>query len=119
VILALKFLADENFNNDILHGLRRLVDQVDIVRVQDIGLVEGPDPELLEWAAREGRIIQTHDVRTMPHHAHSRLGTGDRIAGVCIVPRWLGIARAIEDLVLIVQCEVEGDWVDRVRYLPL
>jgi hypothetical protein len=32
------FLADEDFNNDILRGLVRRVAHLDLVRVQDVGL---------------------------------------------------------------------------------
>jgi hypothetical protein len=38
----LKLAADENLNNDILRGLRRMVPAVDIVRVQDVGLAAMP-----------------------------------------------------------------------------
>jgi Domain of unknown function (DUF5615) len=119
VSLRLRFLADENFNNDILNGALRRLPELDVVRVQDIGLVEEPDPVLLAWAAQEGRILLTHDVRTMPSHAYARLGVGERIAGDCIVPDALPVGEVIEELLLIAQCGVEMDWIDRVRYLPL
>lgn len=31
----MRLLADENFNNDILDGLRKTIPNIDIVRVQD------------------------------------------------------------------------------------
>ena len=34
----LLLVADENFNNDIVRGLQRRKPDVDIVRVQDVGL---------------------------------------------------------------------------------
>lgn len=33
-----QFLADENFNNQIVRGIFRQSSNVDIVRVQDVGL---------------------------------------------------------------------------------
>lgn len=33
-----RFLADENFNNQIVRGVLRQSSDVDIVRVQDVGL---------------------------------------------------------------------------------
>lgn len=47
--------ADENFNNDIIRGLLRRKPDLDIVRVQDVGLSGADDPTVLEWAAQEGR----------------------------------------------------------------
>jgi predicted nuclease of predicted toxin-antitoxin system len=72
----LRFLADENFNNDILRGLLRRQPDLDVVRVQDIGLSGAADPTLLGWAAQQGRIILTHDVTTMTRYAYERVQAG-------------------------------------------
>jgi predicted nuclease of predicted toxin-antitoxin system len=61
----LRFAADENFNNNIIRGLLRRQPELDIVRVQDVGLRGADDPTVLEWAAQEGRILLTHDVATI------------------------------------------------------
>lgn len=39
-----RFLADENFNNQIVRGVLRQSPDVDIVRVQDVGLSGVDDP---------------------------------------------------------------------------
>jgi hypothetical protein len=39
---------------------------LDVVRVQDVGLAETPDPVILAWAAGEERILLTHDRETSP-----------------------------------------------------
>jgi hypothetical protein len=46
----LRWLADENFNNDILRALFRRNPTLDRVRVQDVGLSGVDDPTLLAWA---------------------------------------------------------------------
>jgi predicted nuclease of predicted toxin-antitoxin system len=60
-----QFLADENLNNQIVRGMLRQSSDIDIVRVQDVGLSGADDPTVLAWAAQEGRIVLTHDVATM------------------------------------------------------
>ncbi len=50
----LPLLVDENFNNDIVRGVRRRNLSVDLVRVQDTELSEADDPTILEWAAQAG-----------------------------------------------------------------
>ena len=45
----LSFLADENFNNNIIRGLLRRNSDLDLVRVQDVGLIGAEDPAILEW----------------------------------------------------------------------
>lgn len=43
----MRFLADENFNNDIVTGLLQKRPHLDIVRVQDGGLSQQEDPVIL------------------------------------------------------------------------
>jgi glutathione synthase/RimK-type ligase-like ATP-grasp enzyme len=47
----MKFLADENFNNQIVRGILRRNPTVDIERIQDVGLSGVDDPAVLAWAA--------------------------------------------------------------------
>ena len=49
----LRLAADENLNNDIIRGLLRRQPDIDLIRVQDVGLSGAGDPAVLEWAARE------------------------------------------------------------------
>jgi hypothetical protein len=46
----LRLLSDENFNGDIVRGLLLRQNDLDIVRVQDVGLDGFQDPDILEWA---------------------------------------------------------------------
>ena len=43
---------------------------VDIVRIQDVGLSGADDPTVLEWTAEEGRVLLTHDVKTITKYAY-------------------------------------------------
>jgi predicted nuclease of predicted toxin-antitoxin system len=70
---VLRFLADENFNNDILRGLLRRDSSIDVVRLQDVGLSGSDDPTVLEMAAETGRVLLTHDASTMTRHAYDRV----------------------------------------------
>jgi hypothetical protein len=115
----LALVADENFNNDIIRGLLRRKPDLNLVRVQDAGLSGADDPIVLEWAAQECRVLFTHDASTMTHHAYERVRTGKRMPGVFEVNREVPIAQAIEDILLLEECSVEGEWEGQVRYLPL
>jgi predicted nuclease of predicted toxin-antitoxin system len=61
---VLRLISDENFDGDILRGLFRRNPALDIIRVQDVGLTSATDPDVLAWAATEGRIVLTHDRTT-------------------------------------------------------
>ena len=69
----MRFLADENFDNRILHGLRRILSEFDVLRVQDTEIYQAEDAVVLEWAANRNYIILTHDVRTMVGYAYDRI----------------------------------------------
>ncbi len=61
----IRFLADENFNNQVVRGILRQSPNLDIVRVQDVSLSGVDDPSILAWAAQEERVVLTHDAATM------------------------------------------------------
>lgn len=78
----MRLLADENFNNDILRGLRRRKPDLDFLRVQDTDIHQADDPAVLACAAREKRILLTHDVKTMTKYAYERIAAGDICRGL-------------------------------------
>lgn len=45
--MTVRFVADENFNRRIVTGLLRRIEDLDLVRVQDVGLAGGDDPTVL------------------------------------------------------------------------
>ncbi len=77
----LRLVSDENFNGDIVRGLFRRHAELDLVCVQDVGLRQTPDPDILEWAASQGRVLLSHDVSTVPPAAYQRVGDGKAMPG--------------------------------------
>jgi hypothetical protein len=77
------------------------------------------DPTVLAWAAGEGRILLTHDVTTMTRHAFERVRAGLPMPGVFAASRAVSIRQAIEDVLLLAECSLDGEWEGQVRYLPL
>ena len=115
----LLLVSDENFNGDIVRGLLRRHPELELVRVQDVGLMQTPDPEILEWAASQGRVLLSHDVSTVPPAAYQRVGDGKPMPGVFILPDQMSIGRAIDEI-LFLSIDVEADeWKDQVLFLPL
>jgi len=116
---VLLLAADENFNNDILRGVHRRDPAIDIVRVQDVGLLSADDPSILEWAALAGRVLLTHDVATMSHYAYERVRDGKMMPGIFEIGRHVPIGVAVEEIVLLAVCSHDAEWEGQVRYLPL
>jgi predicted nuclease of predicted toxin-antitoxin system len=114
-----RFLTDQDVDGDILRGLLRNLPQLDLLTAHSAGLSEAPDPELLEWAAADQRVVLTQDRRTMPDHASDRIRAGLPMRGVVVIPRRLPLKQVIDDLVLIATCSLEGEWENKVQFLPL
>ena len=114
----LSLATDEDFNNRILRGLLRRNPDLDIVRMQDAGLIGSSDAEVLEWAARENRVLITHDVTTMKQAVDERLAAGLPMPGVFVIHQQFPIAQAIEERVLLVECSVEGEREGQIIFLP-
>ncbi len=114
-----QLLSDENFNGTVLRGLARHYPEIDFVRVQDVGLVHTPDPEILAWAARENRILLTHDFETVPGYAYDRVRAGWAMPGVFAVDDHCGIGVAIDAIALVVLGSFDDEWKDRVVFLPI
>jgi hypothetical protein len=114
-----RFLADENFNGRIIRGLERAVASLDLVRAQDVGLGSVSDSDLLAWAAENGRVILTHDIRTLVPDAQNRVAAGLVMPGVVAVRDTLPIGEVIADLIVIVETGIVADLDGQVLYLPL
>lgn len=115
----IKFLADENFNNQIVRGVLRQNPIIDIARVQDVGLQGTDDPNVLDWAAKDERIVLTHDVATMITFAYERVQAGLPMPGLFEVRRGISVGVVIEEIILIAECSLDKEWEGQVRFLPL
>jgi hypothetical protein len=85
-----------------------------------IGLRTAPDTEVLEWAASQGRILLSHDRKTMPKFAYQRVAAGLRMPGVFIIrnrPEQVGLMA--EEVLLVALDSEQDEWKDQVQFLPL
>jgi predicted nuclease of predicted toxin-antitoxin system len=114
----LKFLADENFDNAIVRGLIRRQPDIDIIRVQDTELYGANDPTVLAWAAQEDRILLTHDVSTITRYAYDRVAKNQAMPGVIEVIAGSPVGRSIEDILLLMECSLDGELANQIYYLP-
>jgi predicted nuclease of predicted toxin-antitoxin system len=115
----LKLLTDENFNGDIVRGLLLRQPDLDIVRVQDVGLAGADDPEILAWADKENRIVLTHDRATMADFAYERVAAGEGMPGVFILNDRFPVGQAIQEILLMVAGSEPAEWSGRAVHLPL
>ena len=115
----LRLLIDQDLDHVILRALLLRVQNLDVITAHQAGLSNASDPELLAWAAEQERVVITHDRRTMPYHATSRIARAEKIAGIIIVSRQLPVSQVINDLEIIVSCSDMVEWENIVKHLPL
>jgi hypothetical protein len=55
----------------------------------------------------------------MPGYAYDRVRAGLKMPGVFEVPQHPNIPQIVDDILLLAECSIEGEWEGQVRYLPL
>jgi hypothetical protein len=116
--MKVRFQTDADFNRLISAGLLRIEPLIDLMTADEASLRGRPDPEVLAHCVREGRMLLSHDARTMPRHFAGVLAMGDS-PGLMIVPQSMSIGKAVEDLHLVWSLTEAEEWVNTITRLPL
>lgn len=115
--MKIRFQADSDLNQVIVKALLRLEPAIDFQTAHDANLRGALDPEVLAYAAKEGRVLVSHDITTMPRHFGEFIQSADS-AGVLVAVQEAQIQKIVEDLLLIWMVDEAEDWVNRIRILP-
>ena len=62
------FQADADLNQIIVKAAQRIEPEMEFQTAADAGLIGLSDPEVLDTAAKLGRVLVTHDRKTMPRY---------------------------------------------------
>ena len=114
-----KFLADQNFNDDIVEYVTATDPSIDILHVRHVGMDETQDPDILEWAAQQDRVVLSHDVNTMRSDAYDRVIAGLPMPELFLVVKGRPLEQVAQDIVLLAVSSIEGEWENQVKFLPL
>jgi hypothetical protein len=115
--MKVRFLADANLDARIVDGVCRRESLLDFQSAHEAALTGKSDIEVLEIAASAGRLLVTHDHRTMPA-IFGQFVSNRHSSVVLIVPKRLGIKLAVEDLLLVWSASEAEEWSDRIVFLP-
>jgi hypothetical protein len=105
-------------NQVIVTGILRREPTIDFQTAFAAGLEGVKDPEVLAISAQQGRILVSHDRKTMPSE-FAEFITNNQSSGVIIVSRKLPIEVIIKELLLIWAASSSEEWVNRIAKLPL
>ena len=97
--------------------MRHRLPSLDLMRIQDVGLSGAHDPDALDWAAREGRVLLTHDFDNLIGHARARVRAGLPMAGIVAVRQGMAPGDAIDELALFAEASEDGEWAGQVLFV--
>jgi hypothetical protein len=123
--MPLCFVLDEHLRGGALwqavqqHNARG-VDPIDATRVGDppdlpVGTA---DPDLLQWAERNNRILVSLDKRTLPAHLAAHIQAGRHSPGILIIRPASTPAQVLFALALIAHAGNAVDYQDRIDFIP-
>ena len=116
--MKIRFLADADLNHDVVKGVLRREPMIDF-RIAAGGELRGlSDPEVLALAASEGRILVSHDRKTMPR-AFAEFVSAISSPGAFIISQKVDHLTAIEALPLVWAASDAEEWANHICTLPL
>lgn len=115
--MKIRFQADNDLNARIIAAVLRLNRAIGIKTAASAGFHTGTlDPIVLKTAAEEGRILVSHDQRTLPWHFASFIET-QTSPGVIIIPQSLPVGDAAKWLHLIWEAAQPEEYLNRIEII--
>jgi predicted nuclease of predicted toxin-antitoxin system len=113
-----RFQADADLKQAIVTGVIRRQPSLDFQSANEAKLEDMKDPEVLALAARNNRVLVTHDRKTMPIE-FGRFIMSQTSSGVLILSQSLPISDAINTLILIWEASEAQEWIDSDHVAPI
>lgn len=112
-----RFQADADLKQAIVTGTLRRQPNIDFQSVNAAELEGKKDSEVLAIAAQNGRVLITHDRKTMPAE-FGKFIVSQTSSGVLIVSQNLLVSDAIEAVILIWEASTAEEWVNQIMSIP-
>ena len=116
--MSIRFLADADLNRAIVTAVREREPALDFMTATEAELEGHGDPDVLEFAASQRRILVSHDTSTMTMHFSERLRSGGASPGVLLVRQRASVGQIVDALLLVWSASSPGEWADQIHYLP-
>ena len=114
----IRFQADADIRQQIVRAVRLREPAIDFASAADSNIVGVADPEILEIAAGLGRILITHDRRTMVDHFRTRMQEGKSSPGVFLLSQFAPIGPVLDTLIMVWAASEPAEWANQLRHLP-
>ena len=121
--MSVKFVFDENVSSILWDAVQQY--NRDAIVPQDVTRVSDPpdlpksseDRALLLWAERHGRILVSHDKKTLPRHLAAHLSQGRHLPGLFFISYFASPSHMIELLAVAATSDNPTEWTDLIEYL--
>jgi predicted nuclease of predicted toxin-antitoxin system len=114
----MKLLADENLSRRVVNAFRRHSSAIQIVRVQEVGLLGRDDTAVLNWAAENDYVLITKDRASIPPLVAHRLETGIPTPYILIIGPGVQLNELLVTIEAIVTFELDTNWQYPIRWIP-
>jgi predicted nuclease of predicted toxin-antitoxin system len=112
-----RFQADADLRQAIVTGVVRRQPNLDFQSANVAELEGKKDPAVLAIAAEAGRVLVTHDRKTMPTE-FGQFILSQPSSGVLVLSQNLPISEAIETLILVWEVSTAEEWVNQIMSIP-
>ena len=116
--MKIRFQADADLNEDIVSGVRRKEPLIDFQTADEAGLHGLADPHVLGLAAGAGRILVSHDRKTMPTYFAAFI-EAEPSPGLFIISQATDVRVAIDELIMIWSVSEAEEWINSMLTVPL
>ena len=116
--MSIRFQADADLNFDIVTAVLRRESSVDFASAVEAQLAGIEDPEVLELASGENRVLISHDHRTMLRHFRERLSAGQSSPGLLLVRQDAAMPEVVDAILLLWAVAEDSDLMNQVFHLP-
>jgi hypothetical protein len=113
----IRFQADADLRQAIVTGAIRREPNLDFRSATEAGLEGIKDPEVLALSAKNGRVLVTHDRKTMPRE-FGKFITSQTSSGVLILSQNLPIGEAIDAIILVWEASTSEEWINQIMTFP-
>lgn len=114
---TVRFQADADLRQAIVTGTIRRQPNLDFQSAHTAELEGKKDSEVLAIAAQDGRVVVTHDRKTMPAEFGEFI-MSKTSSGVLIFSQNLSVSDAIEALILVWEASTAEEWVNHIMSIP-
>jgi hypothetical protein len=112
-----RFQADADLRQSIVTGIIRKQPDLNFQSANEAELEGIKDPEVLEIAARDGRVLVTHDRKTMPTEFGQYI-LSRTSSGVLILSQSLPIREAMDAIILVWEASTAEEWINQIMTFP-